>query len=273
MQETKTCKHCGKSFPIMQGDIDMLELLSPTFDGEKFPLPTPTFCPDCRLQRKLVFRNDKKLYRRTCDFSGKEIISMYSPESPMTVYDHHIRHSDKRDPLEYGREPDFSQSFFLQYQELYRKVPQSSLINEMCHNSEYCQHAANMKDCYLVHGSANCENCYYGYRIVDGEHVYDSTRVNRSRQIFQSVDIDDSTMLWYCQSCKNCSLSWYLYACDNCSNCLCCVNLHNASYCIENKQYTKEEYQELFPQKLKEMTAEKFSSFCLAFPRKDIDIV
>jgi hypothetical protein len=251
----------------------MLELLSPVFNDKKFPLPLPTFCPDCRLQRKLVFRNDKKLYRRTCDFSGKEIISMYSPQVPVKVYDHHIRHSDQRDPLEYGVEPDFSQSFFSQFKNVYRSVPQSSLINEMCTNSDYCQHVANMKDCYLVHGSANCEHCYYGYRIVDGEHVYDSTWVNRSRQIYQSVEIDDSTMLRYAQSCKNCSLSRYLYACDNCSNCLCCANLHNASYCIENKQYSKEEYTKLFPQKLKEMTAEKFSAFCLAFPRKDRVIV
>ena len=271
--ETKVCTHCGLSFDITDEDIQCYATLAPTIGGEKFSLPPPTFCPDCRQQRRLVFRNDKKLYRRKCDFSGKEIISMYSPENPMKVYDHHIRHSDQRDSLQYGRDPDFSQSFITQFNELYKQVPQSSLINEMSQNSDYCQHAANMKDCYITNASANCENCYYGYRIVDSQNVYDCTWINRSNQIYQSVEIDDSTTLWYSRNCKNCSLSRYLYGCDNCSHCLCCANLHNASYCIENKQYTKEEYEALFPHKLKEMTMDKFSVFCLAFPRKDIDIV
>lgn len=33
---------------------------------QKIRVPEPQLCADCRLQRKLAFRNERTLYRRTC---------------------------------------------------------------------------------------------------------------------------------------------------------------------------------------------------------------
>ena len=110
--EWKTCKISGKPFAIFQSDVDFYEKISPTINGKRFLIPTPTLCPEERQRRRLVFRNERKLYKRTCDFSGKEIISIYSPDKQCRVYDQTIWRSDKRDPMDYGREYDFSKSFF-----------------------------------------------------------------------------------------------------------------------------------------------------------------
>ena len=40
----------------------------------------------------------------------------------------------------------------------------------------------------------------------------------------------------------NCSNMWFSTNCTGCQECLFCSDLVNQSYCIENTQYTKEEY-------------------------------
>jgi len=52
----------------------------------KYNIPSPTLCPECRSQRRLAWRNRRNMYRRTCDASGKNIISMFSPDKPYKVY-------------------------------------------------------------------------------------------------------------------------------------------------------------------------------------------
>jgi len=118
--ETKTCKHCGASFDITDKDMEFYEKVSPVFtnfnpgvsfltpglklleSGKiKYLIPSPTLCPDCRQQRRLTFRNERKLYKRKCDFSGKDIISIYSPDKPYKVYEMDFWLSDKWDALNY----------------------------------------------------------------------------------------------------------------------------------------------------------------------------
>jgi hypothetical protein len=85
LAETKTCKHCGGVFPITDKDLEFYDKVSPVFSGKKYGIPTPTLCPDCRQQRRLSFRNERKLYKRKCDATEREIISIYSPDKPFKV--------------------------------------------------------------------------------------------------------------------------------------------------------------------------------------------
>jgi hypothetical protein len=94
----------------------------------KYLIPSPTLCPDCRQQRRLSFRNERKLYKRKCDFSGKDIISIYSPDKPYKVYDQEIWWSDKWEALDYGKEFDFSRTAFEQFDELMKEVPRLAII-------------------------------------------------------------------------------------------------------------------------------------------------
>ncbi|MDP2669519.1 MAG: hypothetical protein Q8O99_00455 [bacterium] len=75
--ERKTCRVSGTKFPIYQSDLDFYNKISPRFASKQFQIPTPTLCPEEREVRRMSRRNERKLYRRTCDKTGKSIISMY----------------------------------------------------------------------------------------------------------------------------------------------------------------------------------------------------
>ncbi len=129
--ENRTCKQCNAIFPITDKDMEFYKRVSPKFPsplGEgsgvrSFLIPPPTLCPDCRQQRRLVWHNERKLYKRKCDATGKEIISIYSQDKPYTVYHQDYWWSDKWDPMCYGKDFDLSRSFFDQYFELFRNIP------------------------------------------------------------------------------------------------------------------------------------------------------
>ena len=147
--ENRVCRKCQVNFPITDKDMEFYVKVSPVFDGKKYLIPPPTLCPDCRQQRRLSFRNERTLYRRKCDATGKEIVSIYSPDKPYTVYHQDYWWSDAWDPLTYGRAFDFTRSAFEQFREMMREVPRISVLNGYGENSEYCNHAWKQKDCYF----------------------------------------------------------------------------------------------------------------------------
>src|SRR6185503_9529235 len=75
--EKRICQNCKGDFVIEPDDFGFYD---------KIKVPPPTFCPDCRLQRRLAWRNDLSFYNRMCDMCGKNIISLYHSEKPLTVY-------------------------------------------------------------------------------------------------------------------------------------------------------------------------------------------
>ena len=139
--EKITCQNCKQDFTIEPEDFNFYE---------KIKVPAPTFCPLCRAQRRLNFRNERGLYKRKCDFSGKEIFSMYAPDSPVKVYERDIWLSDAWDPMDYGREIDWSRPFLEQLHELMLEVPFKSNNVVRGVNSDYSNNATNPKNCYLV---------------------------------------------------------------------------------------------------------------------------
>jgi hypothetical protein len=56
--EWKTCKVSGQPFPIYQSDVEFYDKISPTFNGKKFAIPTPTLCPEERERRRMAWRNE-----------------------------------------------------------------------------------------------------------------------------------------------------------------------------------------------------------------------
>ncbi|MDP2670465.1 MAG: hypothetical protein Q8O99_06145 [bacterium] len=130
LAHTKYCSACSSPFEIVAEDILFYEKISPTFAGQRFQIPPPSLCPDCRQQRRLSFRNERSLYKRKCDASGKDIISIYSPDKDYKVYDQKIWRSDDRDPLQYGREFDFTKTFSEQFGEMLHDVPFMAIMND-----------------------------------------------------------------------------------------------------------------------------------------------
>lgn len=99
--ETKKCQLSGKEFFVTDKDRELLTKVSPIFGRKTFILPTPSLCPEERQRRRLTFRNERKMYKSKCSKTGREIISLYSPEKNYTVYDQKTWWSDTWSASEY----------------------------------------------------------------------------------------------------------------------------------------------------------------------------
>ncbi len=232
ISEKRVCQNCQSEFAIDTSDFLFYE---------KIKVPAPTWCPECRLKRRMAFRNERMLYKRK-DAFGNDIISIYSPEKKLTVYDQKYWWSDKWNPLDYGCDYDFSQPFFRQFRMLRDKFPLIALSNTNAINSEYCNVAMDSKDCYLISASGFIENTMYSNRILYVKDSMDLYTVIESQLCYDDLFCEKAYRLFFSNDCGNCTDSFFLYDCKNCSNCFGCVNLRNKSYCIFNQQYSKEEY-------------------------------
>ena len=240
--EVKNCVNCKTDFSIEPDDFGFYE---------KIKVPPPTFCPDCRLQRRLAWRNDLTFYNRSCDLCGAKIISLYHADKPLTVYCNKCWWSDKWDPKSYGQNIDFSRPFFEQYRELQDEVPLPALFNDDgvgSVNCEYTQNTTFAKNCYMGAMSWKGDYILYYYH-VDGPETRDVVDV---LDIFGYTQIVyDSVVLEHCYNCRNCYYSSgltdcsFCYDCKGCTDCFMCVNLREKKYCILNQQYTKDEYEKI----------------------------
>ena len=275
-----TCKNCKNQFPIAAEDLKFYKMISPTIGGKKFEMPAPVLCFACRHQHRLAFRNEMNLYHRKCDKSGKQIISMYSPDKPYKIYDQHIWWSDEWDPMGYGRDFDFSRSFFEQYKELQLQVPRMSLNNIKAENSDYCNLAMGDRNCYLVFTADEDENCAYlrfadrNYRCFDCDYTYDSI------DCYECMDIEKCNGCSYCHKCINSSGLTFCYNMIGCHDCIGCANLRNARYYIFNESCRSREDYERKKADLKLNTysgflafKKKYQEFLQKQPRKYLDIV
>ena len=232
--ETKNCQNCKQDFTIEPDDFSFYE---------KIKVPPPTFCPECRAIRRLIWRNERSLYHNKCAFSGKPIISMFAPETKLTVYDRDIWWSDKWDPLSYGQEYDFSKPFFVQFQELMLRVPLANLGNTNCPNSEYGNHNVDCKNCYLVYASFSNENVSYAQGALDVRDSFDLYTVMKSEQCYDDTLCVGLYKTHFGYDSDDCINSSFLTTCVNLQDCLGCVNLRHKSHFIFNKQYSKGNYE------------------------------
>lgn len=240
------CKQCGSGFAIGEDDLAFYDAIAPVIGGKKQRIPPPTRCPDCRQQRRMAWRNEKKLYRRSCDLTGKQILSIYSPDKPYAVYEHREWYSDKWDPLSYGKAFDFSRPFFEQMDALLHAVPMRSVnLQAENENCEYTNLTTRNKNCYLIFAANDNEDCYYGTYLQRSKNLIDCFFTFDSEWCYECIDCYRCHRLRSAQYCENCSESSYLFSCKSCSECLGCVNLVQKSHHVLNKPYTKDEYEDI----------------------------
>lgn len=237
-----TCRLCQSAFETSKDDLAFLEKISPTFAGKKERIPPPTLCPDCRQQRRLLWRNEYCLYRRSCDLCKKSIISQYSTDKPFTVYCHECWWSDRWDPLSFGQPYDFSRPFFDQFRALQIQVPRMALNAVVNENSQYVHLSGYNKNCYLLFAAEYCEDCHYGNQVVKSLGCMDAFNCLESRYCYEVTDVEKSHDLLFSESCSNCSTSMFLFDCKGCADCLLCTNLRKKTNMVRNKQCTPEEF-------------------------------
>lgn len=242
--ENKKCQKCNIGFDITDKDLEFYEKVSPIFNDEKYSIPTPKLCPDCRFVRRMSFRNLHALYKRTCDATGKGIVSIYSPDKDFTIFNQDFWWSDGFNPLDYGTDFDFTQNFTQQFQKLMKKVPRIGILNGFSENSDYANHSYHNKNSYMTHASWYCEDSMYWTNVFQSNNIIDCLNVNDSENCYQVIDSKKCFNSSYITNSENCSFSKYIDDCINVEFCFGCKGLRNMKYNILNKQYSKDEYME-----------------------------
>jgi len=266
-REVKICKNCDSSFEIKSEDFSFYE---------RMKVPIPTWCKDCRAERRFSFINVFNLYKRNCAKCGESTLSVFSEDKTLIIYCNHCWWGDSWDGLQYGASYDPSRNFFLQLHELFLSTPWQALDNAHStnKNSKYVNSAAYQKDCYMNFWADFCENVFYsGYE----NHLKDSVdcfRMKDSELCYESIGCYKCYRTFFSEECDACTDVWFSRACFGLMNCFGCINLRNKSYCIWNKQYSREEYFE----KLKEFNLDSRESienikkealsFWLKFPNR-----
>ena len=145
---------------------------------KKFGIDYRPSSPHERLQSILIFRNDRRLNRRTCDWSGESMISAYAQDVPFPVIKSELWWGDGWDGLDYGFIPDRERSFFDQLQELRLKVPREGTTVINAENSQFNSHTRNSRNCYLCHLVFESEDLMYCYWSVKNRECIDCRYCN-----------------------------------------------------------------------------------------------
>lgn len=107
----------------------------------------------------------------------------------------------------------------------------------------YGNEIKDSKNCYSVYMAENSDNIRYcNFAIMYMKNSMDTNHSGRGDHLYECQNTGNSSNVKFSFAVKETIDSEYLMTCTNCQNCFGCVGLTNASYCIFNKQYSKEEY-------------------------------
>jgi len=234
----KQCKNCQTQFEITDDDLNFYQEISPVFNDKKYLISPPTLCPDCRQQRRLSFRNERVLYWRKCDATGKRIMSAHHDNTNFPVYDNDYWWSDKWNALEYRRDFDFNRPFFEQLLGLMNVVPRQALyvMKPTIENSDYCNASGHLKNCFLLFNSAYSENCLYGKGVNRCFDCVDCFKIYDCESCYECLSLYNCKFCNYLYDSKNCSECHFSRDLISCNNCFCCNNLINQKNCFFNEQ-------------------------------------
>ncbi len=270
--EEKKCRQCSTPFPITDKDMEFYLKVSPVFpisplckEGaewneagdfvsevsrrnppsldtlgipplqRRYTIPPPTLCPDCRQQRRLAFRNERRLYKRKCDATGKDIVSIYSPDKPNRVYHQEYWWSDVWDPMSYGREFDFSRGAIEQMGKVYTDLPKVNLwIRLDMENCEYCNFWTNSKSCYMTTAPHHSQDCFNTNTPIYCTNDFDGIFNIQWNHLYECIHTTQCTNISYSRYCQICKNSSYLIDCVDCDDCFGCIGLHHKKYYFLN---------------------------------------
>ncbi len=231
--ETKQCQNCKSRFVLEDDDFAFYQ---------KIQVPPPTFCPECRLIRRMSFWNERFLFRKKEARTGSELFSTYPEAAPNQVYDHDFWWSDGWNPLAYGRGYDFTKPFFEQFQKLLYEVPWPARSIWRLVHSDYSNNASKLKNCYLCFDCDESEDCLYGVAFRYSKGSMDFGHAAYLERCYELFSCDHSFQTFFSNECSNCRDVWFSQECVDCSHCFGCVNLRHKQYHIFNVPYSREDY-------------------------------
>lgn len=203
------------------------------------------------IKKKTPFRKfimDVASWQPFMVYNNQKLFSRFSPDrvqNIVSVDDYNVLRESFCETT--WRDIVTSENFFMQMHAMYKTMPLICVIQDDANeNASYADTVIESKNIYLSFNVVASENVLYSYNIKAStnvvesiavwskcEHVYQSAGVIKSYQIYNSSSVKDSSNIYFSHN-----LIW-------CNECIGCSDLTNMSYCIDNVQYEKEEYENL----------------------------
>jgi hypothetical protein len=233
--QIKSCQNCKKDFTIETEDFSFYE---------KIKVPPPTWCPECRMIRRMACHNGWSLFYRNCDKCGERILSMYPPTQKIVVYCQPCWWADDWDGTEYAMDYDPDRSFLEQVKELSDKTPYPATETAYLtvKNCDYSNALGYSKNCTLAIWADYCEFVYHSSILYGVKYSSECLRANEVELCYENVGTYKCYNTFFSDECDACVNVWFSRDCYGCTDCVGCVNLRGATNCIFNVKYTKEEY-------------------------------
>lgn len=237
-----SCKQCQAQFETSEMERKFLDGIALKFDEKKFEIPNPKLCPFCRRQRRYMFRNDIKLFKRNCDKTGKGILSVYPDGVPFPVYSGEAWWADDWDPRDYGRDFDFNRPFFEQYRDLVKEVPHIFSMVVQSENCDYATYALQCRNCYLLFRAAESEDVYYTYLALKSNTSFDCYNIEKCELCYECTDCLSCYDCKFVERSRNSNNLWFCSDMLGCKNCFGCIGLVQKEHHFFNRPLSKEEY-------------------------------
>ena len=141
----------------------------------------------------------------------------------------------------------------------YKKLKQSLSPKTQLHitKSENCSwnYIISSHNCFESYHMLDCTDCRYCLEINDAQDVMDvSAYGSKAYMMYESQWAwRYSHHIYFCSTIGKWENLFYCVETKKSRNCFACVNMKFAEYCILNKQYSKEKYEELLPKLISHM--------------------
>lgn len=118
-------------------------------------------------------------------------------------------------------------------------------------SGDFIRNCKNCQNCFDVNDSEDC--CYVNVGVKTKDLLDCSNMYINPELSYQVLGTIATFNVHFCIYVFHSSDLLYCQHCHSSQNCFGCVGLKNKKYCIFNKQYTKEEYEELVPKIIEQM--------------------
>ncbi len=221
------------------------ELCYESMDGEK--LYQCFYVQDCSNSINLFYCFDCKNCQECIGCVGLRNKSYHIFNQPYSKEDYQKKKSEifkagsaglKEIALQFGK-------FKLGFPRRYATILQSYKVSG--------DHIVNSKNSQFCFDVKELEDSKYCARIISAKDIYDTNYCEYPELCYEHIGYWKNNSVKFTNTLGESNFSSYSDFCVGSSSLFACIGLRNKSYCILNKQYTKEEYESLVPKIIKHM--------------------
>jgi hypothetical protein len=229
----RVCALTGKKWNMTEEEISWYR---------KFQVPPSRQSPLTRLSILLGF-NTGLAFSWNKDYrNGKLLMSLFHPDLPFKIVED--QDWSKEDYLIYGKDIDFSCSFFDQVWELETTVPFRASRSRNSDETSIAIGVISGVRNYLTAGSLAVSDCFYSYALIESKENMDAVNgehIERCFTVSARNRLTDCQYVFESSSCFNCC---FLFDCQECESCFGAVNKRHKKYLWFDEPLTEQAWKE-----------------------------